>query len=188
MQITDPRGGITRFEFDEHLRKTADIDPIGHVTRYEYDARGNCTRVVGPDCAELRVEYGATGLPLAAVDALGGRWRYTHDDRARLATRTDPLGQTTTYVYEGLRLTAVIDPAGRAVRFVHDATGAPTRVRLPDGTTEAWAYDRRGRPFAWTDARGNLERRRYDLLDRLVGVELPDGDRRTFRTIPRDMS
>lgn len=180
VQITDPRGGVTRFEFDEHLRKTADIDPLGRVTRYEYDTRGNCTRVVGPDGAQLRVEYGATGLPHTAVDALGGRWRYVHDDRGRLATRTDPLGQTTTYLYEGLHLAAVIDPAGRAVRFVHDAAGALTRVQLPDGTTEAWAYDRRGRPIAWTDVRGNLERRCYDLLDRLVNVDLPDGDRRTY--------
>ncbi|MCY1011731.1 DUF6531 domain-containing protein [Nannocystis pusilla] len=179
VQITDPRGGITRFEFDEHLRRTADIDPLDRVTRYEYDARGNCTRVVGPDGAQ-RVEYGATGLPHTAVDALGGRWRYVHDERGRLATRTDPLGQRTTYLYERLHLAAVIDPAGRAVRFVHDAAGALTRVQLPDGTTEAWAYDRRGRPVAWTDARGNLERRCYDLLDRLVSVDLPDGDRRTY--------
>ncbi|PCC70456.1 RHS repeat-associated core domain-containing protein [Nannocystis exedens] len=184
VQITDPRGGVTRFEYDEHLRKTADVDPLGRVTRYEYDARGNCTRLVGPDGAELRVEYGSTGLPLAAIDALGGRWRYTHDHLGRLAARTDPLGQTTTYMYEGPHLAAVIDPAGRAARFFHDPAGDLVRVQFPDGTAEAWAHDRRGRPIAWTDVRGNLERRRYDLLDRLVAVELADGDRRTYAYDP----
>lgn len=179
-QITDPRGGVTRLEYDEHLRKTADIDPLGHATRYAYDARGNCTRVVGPDGAELRVEYTATGLPLAATDALGGRWRYTYDDKQRLATRTDPLGQTTFFVYEGLHLASVTDPAGRVIRFVHNPAGDLLRVHYPDGSAEKWAYDRRGCPIELTDVRGNVERRRYDLLGRLVAVDPPDAERRSF--------
>ncbi|MCY1013388.1 DUF6531 domain-containing protein [Nannocystis pusilla] len=180
VQITDPRGGVTRFEYDEHLRKVADIDPLGHATRYEYDARGNCICMLGPDGAELRVEYTAAGLPIATIDALGGRWRYTYDHKQRLVTRTDPLGQTITYVYEGLHLASVADPAGRVLRLVHNPAGDLIRAHLPDGTAQKWAHDRRGRPIELTDLRGNIERRRYDLIGRIVAVELPDADRRVL--------
>ena len=184
VKITDARGAITRFEFDEHLRKTAEIDPLGRTTRYEYDARGNCTRVVSPDGVEIRVDYTAAGLPIAANDALGGRWRYTYDDKQRLATRTDPLGHTTSYVYDGLHLASVADPAGRVLRLVHNSAGDLIRAHLPDGTTQKWAHDRRGRPVELTDVRGNVERRRHDLLGRVVAVDLPDGDRRAFEYDP----
>ncbi|WAS94523.1 DUF6531 domain-containing protein [Nannocystis punicea] len=184
VKITDPRGGVTRFEYDEHLRKTADIDPLGHATRYEYDARGNCTRVVSPDGAELRVEYTAAGLPIAAIGPMGGRWRYTYDDKQRLATRTDPLGQTTAYTYEGLHLAAVTDSAGRTVRLVHNTVGDLIRAHLPDNTTLAWTHDLRGRVVTLTDVRGNTERRRHDLLDRLVAVDLPDTARQILEYDP----
>ncbi len=174
--VTDARGGVTRFEYDEQLRRTAEIDPLGFTTRLVHDERGNCTQVVAPDGGLMRISYDRRNLPVNAVDAVGGRWSWEYDEMRRLERRTDPLGGTTTYRHEDGFPVAVVDAVGRQLRMWHDAAGNLTRVAFPDGSAQTWVYDARGRLRETTDVRGNVERREYDLLGRLIAVVGPDGE------------
>jgi RHS repeat-associated protein len=183
LEITDARGGTTRYEYDEHLRLVAETDPLGHVTRHAYDARGNRTRTVAPDGGVTSVEYDARDLPVAATDPAGGRWRWSYDAHGRLVRRTDPLGRTTTYTHEpGPASTTVTvhHPDGRRDRHTRDLAGRPVRVERSDGSEHHFVHDRRGRLVGTTDRRGGCERRAYDLAGRLVRLDLPGGDVRHF--------
>ena len=177
-EVVDPRGGVSRYEHDAWLRRTAEVDPLGHVTRFAYDARGNCTRVVGPDGATIEVTYNAEDQPIAAVDAVGGRWAWAYDESQRLVAYTDPLGQTTKYSYRGRWPAGLIEPGGREVRLEHDAAGDLIGVELPGGGRVVRRYDRRGRVREVVDVGGDVERVELDLLGRIVAVRGADGAER----------
>lgn len=174
-EVVDPRGGVSRYEHDAWLRRTAEIDPLGQVTRLAYDARGNCTRIVGPDGVAIAVTYNAEDLPVAAVDAVGGRWCWAYDEAQRLIAYTDPLGQTTRYHYHGRLPAGIVDPAGRELRLEHDSAGNLVAVALPGGGRCARRYDRRGRVREVVEVGGDVVRVEYDLLDRVVAVHAADG-------------
>lgn len=176
VEVVDPRGGVSRYEYNEWSQRTAEVDPLGHVTRFEYDVRGNCSKIVGPDGVAIEVVHDADDQPIAAVDAVGGRWRWCYDELRRLVACTDPLGQTTVYRHGARLPAAVVDPAGGEVRLFHDAAGNLVRVELPGGSSYARTYDRRGRVREEVDVGGGVIRHAYDLLDRLVRIEGIDGE------------
>ncbi len=54
IEIQDPRGAITRFTHDEHLRPATIVDPLGHVTRFEYDPAATASVTTPPTAASPR--------------------------------------------------------------------------------------------------------------------------------------
>ncbi len=190
IEIQDPRGAITRFTHDEHLRPATIVDPLGHVTRFEYDPRGNCIRHHAPDGGLTTTTYdGRLDLPVALTDPAGGQWRWTHDAHGRLLRSTDPLGRSTTHHHDlspetGHCLTTIIHPDGRSERRTLDAAGRLLRVDLSDGTSIKNILDRRGRLRRSVDERGRLETRDHDLLGRLTRHCLQGGQQRHFSHDP----
>ena len=187
VEICDPRGAVTRFTHDEHLRRTEIIDPLGHVTRDSYDARGNCVRHEAPDGAVTTTIYdGRLDLPVARTDPAGGHWRWSHDALGRITRATDPLGRSTTHHHDlspetGHTTVTTVHPDGRSERRTHDPAGRLVRVDLSDGTSFiAHTHDRRGRLRRSVDDRGRVETRDHDLLGRLTRHVLPDGEVRHF--------
>lgn len=178
LEISDARGGVTRHEYDEHLRLTATTDPLGRTTRHTYDARGNCTRTVAPDGATTTVEYDRD-LPIAATDPAGGRWRWSYDTHGRLIRRTDPLGRTTTFHHTD-DVTIVTHPDASRERRTYDHAGRLIRVEYPDGRTLTHTYDRRGRILHTKHPDDTTESHAHDLLDRKVRHTRPGGDTRHF--------
>lgn len=190
IEIQDPRGALTRFTHDEHLRPATIVDPLGHVTRFEYDPRGNCIRHHAPDGGLTTTTHdGRLDLPVALTDPAGGQWRWTHDAHGRLLRSTDPLGRSTTHHHDlspetGHCLTTIIHPDGRSERRTLDAAGRLLRIDLSDGTFIRNTLDRRGRLRRSVDERGRLETRDHDLLGRLTRHCLPDGQQRHFSHDP----
>lgn len=187
VEICDPRGAVTRFTHDEHLRRTETVDPLGHVTRDSFDARGNCVRHEAPDGAVTTTIYdGRLDLPVARTDPAGGHWRWSHDALGRIIRATDPLGRSTTHHHDlspetGHTTVTTVHPDGRSERRTHDPADRLVRVDLSDGTSFiAHTYDRRGRLRRSVDDRGRVETRDHDLLGRLTRHVLPDGEVRHF--------
>ena len=184
-EITDPRGAVTRFEYDERLRLTATVDALGHVTRREYDARGNCTRTVNPDGTAMTTEYHPTfDLPVMRVDGSGGVSRSTYDTQGRVIRHTDPLGRSTVHQHEvssgACHVEAIVHADGRSELRSHDTAGRLLRHRPPDGSCHSYRYDRRGRLRHRSDGHGRSESHEYDLLDRLTRHTLPNGETRLY--------
>jgi RHS repeat-associated protein len=132
-QLTLPGGARWRAEYDYLGRLLSTIDPLERVERYEY-----------PE--------GFSPLPVARIDAKGGRQSMTWNALGQISSYTDCSGKTTRYEYDRAGyLASVTDAIGNSTRFEHLPTGEPVRITLPDDSVQELAYD----------AAGLLVRQRY---------------------------
>lgn len=184
VRMVDAIGGTTELEYDDDNQLLRETDPLGRTTTYAYDERANTVKVERPDGSSLELSYDEGDQPTEAKDPLGQRWQWSYDERGRLQARMDPLEHQTAYGYQGKRLASVTDPMGETTGVQYDAAGNLTALFPPDGTRTSWEYDGWGRPIVATDANGNVQRRRYDLLSRVVRVEEADGNVRELAYDP----
>ena len=103
-----------------------------------------------------------------------------------LISRTDSLGETTAYTYDGLGRALTRQNADGRVNYQYDAPSAPnsqgrvTRISYPAGYTAILGYDPVGNAFAREYSVAGLpstyiEEYQHDLAGRLAHKRLPDG-------------
>ncbi|WP_329401831.1 LamG-like jellyroll fold domain-containing protein [Streptomyces melanogenes] len=188
-QITDANGASVKYTYDNlgrQLTKTevSDSYPAGLTTTLAYDKddqviseispkvtnrvtgavhQAKSTTVYDPDGnVQSQTVADATGGDTARVTAM------TYDAYNRVATRTDPGGDTTAFEYDvyGNKVKET-DPAGNVNEYTFDADGRPLTTSLlnytgdpnsPSAPTklvqESRAYDPAGRLASITDAMG----------------------------------
>lgn len=122
------------------------------------------TEATGPDELLATYTYNSHHQPLTATDASGQTSTMTYNAAGQITSSTDALGRTTSYTYSGGylqsiqgpdssatvsfgydscgRASDVTDSEGRTIHTTFDALDRPTRVDYPDGTYEAFVYDR----------------------------------------------
>ncbi len=156
--------------------------------------------------------YGPSGnvlsrsIKLTATTTL--TWRFTYNQFNQVVTATDPLGNTTTNVYDfkgNLLSTATPSPdgtrPGSTTSFQYDTKGQLVRVTDPVGnpttiaytpagliasTTDAlgnatkFTYDARGNRTSTSDALGNTITFTYDVMNRLAKITQADGSNTSF--------
>jgi RHS repeat-associated protein len=133
--------------------------------RFDYDSRNNTTR---------------------AWDARNNLTEFSYDDRGRVLSETNPLGEQKLYTYthdlvssfEVGRTTA--DGEGQVTKFIYDARGRVSTIQRKDDTgvfqaIESYEFDSEGRKLAITDAVSRTTRFSYDLLGRGVTITDPLG-------------
>jgi RHS repeat-associated protein len=126
-------------------------DGLGEKTSYAYDLSTNTTTITYP------------------ADAGGGvgTARMVYDSYGMLLSSTDPLGHTTTNVYDAHNLTSVTDPLGHATTYTYDANGNQTSITYPQTSTStntrsSRAYNQYSEPISATDELGNVRTFTYD--------------------------
>ena len=215
--IVDPDGAERRFDYDDDHLLVAQTSPRGvatpeagdFVTEYQYDFSGRFHRSVLPDglgrelvanqslglvpppldCDPPTPDLGCPGnlAPALAV----GEMQVTFTDAEG---RTRELGSLDALGYS----TGTTDPLGRSVVVDRDLDGNPTRLVLPSGHTQTFAYDDRGNLTAsfdeilqggsqftyepefeqitsWTNASGDSSSTIYDAQGNLVQLTSPEG-------------
>lgn len=130
------------------------IDERHLRTRTEYDANRNPIKVTYPDGSSTSATYNSTySLPLTRTDELGVTTKYEYDGHGNLMTLTEALGlpeqRVTTYTYDAL--------GQRRTQTVKGATTAE------DATTE-WTYDEYGNVHMIADAEQNQTTFAYDVM------------------------
>ncbi|MBX3475898.1 MAG: Ig-like domain repeat protein [Planctomycetes bacterium] len=133
---TDPKNGVTRYEYNGREDLTQVTDPRNLVTQYPRNGLGDATSLVSPDT---------------------GTATHTFDEAGNLKTRTDSRGVLTTHSYDALnRLTqSVYSKAGLTTQtfdWTYDQTGTGyaygigrlTSTSHPSGSTQ-YTYDPQGR-------------------------------------------
>lgn len=195
--MTDARGATTTQDYDATGRVVRQTDPVGGVLTFEY-ASGQ-TRVVAPDgtvtverYADGRLEsvtsasgtgaeattsftYDPTNQVRTVTDALGQQWVYAYDARGNRVSETDPLGGTTTAVYDRDDLVEVVNPAGERTMFVYDDRGNLVERVEPDGAATTMAVDDDGAVVSVTGPLGDIVEHKYDARGRLVRTVEADG-------------
>jgi YD repeat-containing protein len=125
------------------------------------------------------------GLATSITDANGNAWKRDYDKIGRLITRTDPLGNQTTYTYTATRLSGVTTPTATLTITV-DAAGRILKRQYSDGTTLNYSYDARGQiatadgVVLHRDARGQIKSSNgitigRDPLGRITSLGYADG-------------
>lgn len=193
-------------------------DALGRLTRYAYNAHGLVTEVTTAegtaDQSVTRFEYNSADNLTAAIDGLGRRTEYTHDNLDRLIriTEADPDGAgpltspVSEFAYDaGNNLLSQTDPLGNVTSFQYNDRGLLSQVTLPDpdgphdaGTGagalpnpvvayEYYADGRMKKEIRKTADAADAAREmlyEYDAAGRVIRMTLPDPDGTGTATSP----
>ncbi len=161
-EIRDEAGRTLRYRY-ENGRLTAVSHVDEGVTTYHYDEKGHITQVVDQNGhAYVRNEYDDSGRVTAQYYPDGTKSILTFDPRKR---------ENTVYI-EGLE---------RTERYWYNKDHLVTHTYHDDGTLEETGYDQWSNRIFEKDRNGNVTRRLYDGLGRLLKETLPSGQTWEYR-------
>ncbi|WP_146699418.1 DUF6531 domain-containing protein, partial [Shigella sonnei] len=168
----------SRYRYDDTGRVTEQVNPEGLDYRFEYGE----SRVIITDSLNRReVLYteGEGGLKrvVKKEHADGSITRSEYDEAGRLKAQTDAAGRRTEYrlhMASG-KLTSVVLPDGRTVRYGYNNQLQLTSVTYPDGLRSSRKYDRQGRLAEETSRNGNITRWFYDSSRSGLPCAVEDG-------------
>ncbi len=202
IQVTDSRGSVWLYEFNEKGLVTSQTDPLGRRRETVYDAAGQVvfsTMEPGaPPCVWIVDEQKRIETTICGGGLETKLYFDEHDQPLRIE---EPGGRVTRFTYDARdHLTRVVDPDGNEVRFEYSARGEVTAVSDPTGNVTR--FTRTGFSEAMTDSLGrvgsstedcfanlvvvrdalrNETRLTYDNRGEVATVTYPDGGQQSFR-------
>jgi len=122
-------------------RTMTSTTPEGRQTVGVINAQGRVvSKQFAPSLAPITVSYDAKGRITQMGQGAQGL-AFTYDSANRVISRTDGVGQLTSYAYDAAdRLTQVTLPSGRTFAFTYDANGNRTQFGMPNGAMHALSY------------------------------------------------
>ncbi|MCM2494318.1 DddA-like double-stranded DNA deaminase toxin [Burkholderia glumae] len=182
---TDPLGRTTKTRYDGNSRRPVEIiAPDGSAWHAEYDRQGRLLATRDPLDRENRYEYpkALSALPIAHVDALGGRKTFEWNRLGELVAYTDCSGKTTRNFYDAFGLPLARENAlGHRVTFDLRPTGEARRVTYPDGSTESYEYDAAGLMIRHVGLGGRTQIALRNARGQIVEAIDPAGRRTCYR-------
>ncbi|WP_386190485.1 RHS repeat-associated core domain-containing protein [Streptosporangium jomthongense] len=180
--------------YDAAGHRTQTTDPRGYVTKTDYDALGRPVRQTDPGPSGPGgvwvLEYDLLGEQLAMVSPTGARGEATYDDLGRKITQTQiervptTASYTTKLTYDNAgNLTKSVAPGNKTTTFTVNAAGEITASSDPLSHSTTFAYDIQGRQTKVTDPLGNATEAVYDLAGRKTSMKDLDGTGATVRTV-----
>ena len=168
----------SRYRYDDTGRVTEQVNPEGLDYRFEY-GQDRVTITDSLNRREVLYTEGEGGLKrvVKKEHADGSITRSEYDEAGRLKAQTDAAGRRTEYrlhMASG-KLTSVILPDGRTVRYGYNSQLQLTSVTYPDGLRSSRKYDRQGRLAEETSRNGNITRWFYDFSRSGLPCAVEDG-------------
>jgi YD repeat-containing protein len=117
-----------------------------------------------------------TGQPTSVTNPLGQTTSYTYDGAHNLSMVNNANSQTAaTYTYDAFaRVRTFTDSEGWTVTYDYDAADRVTQKTYPDGTSEVYGYNRLDL-VSYLDRQGREWTYTYDANRRLTAVTDPSG-------------
>ena len=168
----------SRYRYDDTGRVTEQVNPEGLDYRFEY-GQDRVTITDSLNRREVLYTEGEGGLKrvVKKEHADGSITRSEYDEAGRLKAQTDAAGRRTEYrlhMASG-KLTSVILPDGRTVRYGYNNQLQLTSVTYPDGLRRSRKYDRQGRLAEEVSRNGNITRWFYDSSRSGLPCAVEDG-------------
>jgi RHS repeat-associated protein len=158
---TDRNGIGTSYNYDIFGRLLTE-DASGQVQSYTYDANGNLLTMTDGTGTTTRT-YDALNRNISKdVPAIGNsiyEYDLVTDHQGEYAERTtDPKGNVTLKTYDWVGRLSTVTADGRTTQYEYYNNGNRRSVRYPEGTTEAYTYDKNNRikGLANTKANGSV--------------------------------
>jgi len=161
-EVTNTRGLITSYSFDEYGAVTKVSKPIGNTQ----------TTWTPNDI-----------LISSIIDANGNKTTYSHDSHGNQISELKPLNAKITRTYhspakfsvgDGLvvknRIASMTDENGNETSYEYDSSGNLTLVSNPDGGSINHSYSTSGDRTSSSDANGRITRFDYDAYGNVTGV------------------
>lgn len=186
--VTDVRGNPTTYTYDSAQRLESVIDQNGNsVVSNTYGPDGRVAQQIDARGKLWQYTWDGANETSIVIDPRGKQWTDDYDANV-LASRTDPLGQQTSYAYDRyLNVIAITDPRGNVTTMTYDGRGNQTSRTAPAPLSyqETWTYNSNNDPLTHQDGRGNTTSYDYDTAGNLISVARPGG---TVITLARDPS
>jgi large repetitive protein len=204
--IADLTGGdVTRTEtvtFNAYGQKQTQTDALNKATSFSYDLYGRVVRETGADGGQTKYDVDAEGNvlkvwalgftgdpnnPTAPTDTVLQTKQF--DPAGRLATETDAMGWTTSYIYTDNGLPVKVTRSDGTTSFVveensYDAAGNLTKKVTNNGATATtYDYDNAGRQYRTTVDKDGLNRITTNVLssdDQVLSTTATDGSGATL--------
>lgn len=183
----DRFNNVTTYTYTPENEIETITDPKGNVTRFEYDVFGNQTRTIRerPNSENIITElvYDGMGNVTSRTNALGHVTQLSYDLFGRLTQETSPNGAVTKFFYDtngnqtkSIRTRTLPDGTTEEVvsEVIYDESGLPIRQINPLGIVKETEYNSAGRPVAIHTADGDTLND-YDAVGQLVRTTYPDG-------------
>lgn len=199
--VTDERGKITAYEFDNAYRLTKITDPLLHTREFGYDLMsnktsykdplGNITNYAPDDFNRLKeIEY-----PAPSVGAPRLKEKFEYDKLGRIKKVTDSANRETNYVYNDVnRIYTVTNAELEATQIKYDQRFQTIEVKdainqiyqfnydplgrllsqTRAGSTMSFEYDPVGNNKKRTDYTGRVTHYTHDKLNRLEKIVYGD--------------
>ena len=102
--------------------------------------------------------------------------RYTYDNNRNLLSKTDPLGNATSYTYDARgNVTRIIDARGKTTAMTYDGRHNLLTFTNPNNDTSTFTYDARNNLLTARDALGHQVVRTYNANSLLLTQTNPNG-------------
>ncbi|SBT16041.1 Putative deoxyribonuclease RhsC [Marinomonas gallaica] len=178
----DQEGGETNYTYDDYGNLLSTTDALGHVERRAYDDQQQLNQMTDSQGRMLHFKRNAAGEVVETVDLLGQPWRNTYTEQGLLHTETNPLGETTTYTYNVLGLPESIrNPMGDTWRYIWNDLGQLTAIRNPQGQHVLYQYTPMGDLQKITLPDGNSTEYHYNSGGQCTRIDTPDGQSQHFK-------
>ncbi|OJA86592.1 type VI secretion system tip protein TssI/VgrG [Burkholderia ubonensis] len=157
-QITHPDGSTELTEFDEMGNVSGRVDALGRKTQIVSDQQGNPIAIRDAAGHLTRIEYNAYNLPTRITDPAGQIWQREYDAAGHLVKTVNPLGNSTSTVFEHGLPVARTDELGNVTRMQWNDAGQLIARTDCSGFTTQYAYDAFGREISQTNALGQTSK------------------------------
>jgi RHS repeat-associated protein len=189
--VTDPRGYVTEYEYNEGAiaaKTEAKGTEAAATWTYEHDPNTEgLTSLTDPNNHTSHATYDSRGNKTSTEDPLGDKTKSVYDSLDDLTEYTDAEGVTTTYEYDsrGNRLKATTPLVGsepavsRTTIYAHEDEAHPddvTAITDPNGKTTHFVYNTAGDLTSATDPEGDKTTYTYNEVGQRLTQVSPRGN------------
>ncbi len=178
VQVIDAVGGEHTYTYDADHVMLEFTAPTSGSTVVQYDDQGREVLTVDGDGVPMQTVYDDDAGTVTKIDAGGNAVVMEVDSLGRVTSSTDPLGNTTTWTFDGdlTQPATMTDPLGHTWTYGYDDQGRRVSTADPLGGVATITFDpASGELASFTDEEGRTWTEMADAVGRPTAQVLPDG-------------
>ena len=191
-QLGNNNATTWEYESSDSLYPTKRTGPDGRDMEFTYDSSDRIVTVKYPwngTSDGVIYTYDSNGQVITKTDPLGNSSTYEYNYRGNMTSMKDPLGKETKMEHDSLgNVTKVTDPRNKSTEYYHYTGGCGcgggaslSMVKDPLGKETKFEYDDNGNMTKVTDALGRATDYTYDVMNRFITADPPgSGPTMTF--------
>ncbi len=175
---TDPEHKTTTYVYDTNNELVATFDALNRLVETNiYDGAGHITTQLTEGSVSKTWQISASGYQTVETDPAGSQQVLTYDNKSRLISVQDGLGNLTQTIYDGQdHVVQTISPLGETNQFFYDGNNNIIETIDPRGFTNQFIYDNQNNLIRSVDGRGNVSTFGYNGQFSLTGQTNGAGD------------